>query len=101
MASQTAREALVMSALLTLPKTMPYLDKVAKADSIMKTFQLEGCANTQVGDPIGKVKGLSGGERKRCAVAMAAIREPKILFLDDCSRLRLRTLACVARSSGG
>ena len=50
---------------------------------IMKTFQLEGCADTQVGDPIGKVKGLSGGERKRCAVAMAAIREPKILFLDE------------------
>lgn len=83
MPTQTAREALVMAALLTLPRTMPTQEKLSRVDAIMKTFHLEGCANTPVGDPIGKVKGLSGGERKRCAVAMSAIREPKILFLDE------------------
>merc|ERR1719262_1185276 len=58
-------------------------EKMAHADSVLKTFQLTGCADTIVGDPVGKLKGLSGGERKRTAVAMSAVREPKIFFLDE------------------
>lgn len=83
MATQSAREAVTMAALLTLPTTMSKEDKAERISGVMKTFQLEGCADTLVGDPVGRMKGLSGGERKRCAVAMSAIRRPQILFLDE------------------
>jgi ABC-type multidrug transport system ATPase subunit len=83
MASQTAREAVQMAALLTLPREMSRASKLERAEKVLADFQLDGCADTPVGDPVGRMKGLSGGERKRCAVAMAAVREPKILFLDE------------------
>jgi ATP-binding cassette subfamily G (WHITE) protein 1 len=81
--SQTVREAVSMAALLTLPRGMPLEEKHRKAEEVLRTFHLEGCADTLVGDPVGKVKGVSGGERKRCAVAMGAVREPRLLFLDE------------------
>ncbi|CAE8632163.1 unnamed protein product [Polarella glacialis] len=83
MASQTVREALNLAALLTLPSELSYKDKLDRAAGVMKTFSLTDCADTIVGDPNGKMKGISGGERKRCAVAMSAVREPQILFLDE------------------
>eukprot|EP00927_Polykrikos_kofoidii_P066646 TRINITY_DN62206_c0_g1_i1.p1 TRINITY_DN62206_c0_g1~~TRINITY_DN62206_c0_g1_i1.p1 ORF type:complete len:664 (+),score=76.22 TRINITY_DN62206_c0_g1_i1:24-1994(+) len=83
MATQTTKEALTMAAFLTLPQEMSKIDKLQQVEKIMRTFHLEGCADTMVGDPVGKTKGLSGGERKRCAVAMCAIREPHIFFLDE------------------
>jgi len=83
MASQTVREAIRMAALLTLPNAMSYGVKVEKAEQAIKTFALQGCADTLVGDPVGKLKGISGGERKRCAVAMNAVREPSLIFLDE------------------
>eukprot|EP00929_Paragymnodinium_shiwhaense_P048241 TRINITY_DN24414_c0_g1_i1.p1 TRINITY_DN24414_c0_g1~~TRINITY_DN24414_c0_g1_i1.p1 ORF type:complete len:663 (+),score=98.59 TRINITY_DN24414_c0_g1_i1:38-2026(+) len=83
MPSQTAREAVHMAALLTLPDTMTVEAKRAKAEETLAQFSLVDCGDTKVGDAVGKVKGLSGGERKRCAVAMAAVRQPQILFLDE------------------
>jgi len=83
MASQTVREAVTMAALLTLPGNMATAMKRERVAHVLKIFQLEGCADTPVGDPLGKVKGLSGGERKRTAVAMSAVREPQIFFLDE------------------
>lgn len=53
------------------------------AEEILKTFSLERCGDTIVGDPVGSMKGVSGGERKRCAVAMSAVRNPPIFFLDE------------------
>lgn len=83
MASQTIREAVTMAALLTLPRDLPKQHKLDSAAKVLRTFQLEACADTLVGDPVGKVKGVSGGERKRCAVAMNAVSNPPILFLDE------------------
>lgn len=83
MASQTVREALHMAALLTLPRELSRAEKVQKAEEVLRTFSLEGCADTIVGDPVGTIKGISGGERKRCAVAMSVMREPRIIYLDE------------------
>mmetsp|Transcript_50052 Transcript_50052/g.89833 ORF Transcript_50052/g.89833 Transcript_50052/m.89833 type:complete len:652 (-) Transcript_50052:66-2021(-) len=83
MASQTVREAIQMAALLTLPASQPYATKIQKAEHLLELFHLTNCADTVVGDPVGTVKGISGGERKRCAVAMNAVREPRIIFLDE------------------
>jgi ABC-type multidrug transport system ATPase subunit len=83
MASQTVREAITMAALLTLPRNMPKDEKIRRAEATMKTFSLEDCAETLVGDPVGRLKGISGGERKRCAVAMNSVHEPSMMFLDE------------------
>lgn len=83
MASQTVREAIQMAAMLTLPSSMSKEEKLGMAQKMLETFSLQGCADTVVGDPVGTVKGISGGERKRCAVAMSAVREPQIIFLDE------------------
>ena len=83
MASQTVREALQMAANLTLPHDTPLAERVSRTETLLRTFHLEGCADTIVGDPVGRLKGISGGERKRLAVAMGAVREPRLIFLDE------------------
>lgn len=83
MASQTVREALRMAANLTLPRGTSQAERQQRTDTLLKTFHLEGCADTIVGDPVGRLKGISGGERKRLAVAMGAVREPRLIFLDE------------------
>ena len=32
----------------------------ARTEEVIDAFQLRGCADTLVGDPVGKLKGLSG-----------------------------------------
>ena len=85
MASMTVREALLMAVTLTLGGDDGHgAEKPdARTERLLRTFRLEGCADTQVGDPNGRAKGISGGERKRCAVAMCAVAEPPVLFLDE------------------
>lgn len=83
MASQTVAEALRMAADLTLPAETPAAERAALTQQLLTTFHLDGCAGTLVGDPIGQLKGISGGERKRLAVAMSAVREPRLIFLDE------------------
>ena len=83
MASQTVREALQMAADLTLPRGTTSKERVALCEQLIATFHLTGAADTIVGDPVGRLKGISGGERKRLAVAMGAVREPQLIFLDE------------------
>jgi ABC-type multidrug transport system ATPase subunit/ABC-type multidrug transport system permease subunit len=48
----------------------------------LKNFHLEKCSDTIIGNPI-KNKGLSGGERKRLAIATEVFWRPKLLLLDE------------------
>ena len=83
MASQTVREALRMAANLTLPRGTSQAERQQRTDALLKTFHLEGCADTIVGDPVGGLTGISGGERKGLAVALGAVRDPRLIFLDE------------------
>jgi ABC-type multidrug transport system ATPase subunit len=42
---------------------------------------LAGCADTLIGNEF--VQGLSGGQKRRLSIALALIKQPKLLFLDE------------------
>ena len=58
-------------------------------EDIMSKLGLAHAANQLVGSPSGirgESRGISGGERKRLAVAEAMINSPKLIFLDEYTR---------------
>ncbi|ORX88800.1 hypothetical protein K493DRAFT_341060 [Basidiobolus meristosporus CBS 931.73] len=78
--TMTVREAILMSIKLRVPN----MDDVAaaeKLDEILSLLQLENAADTVIGTATRK--GISGGERKRAAIAMEMVTDPSILFLDE------------------
>lgn len=68
--------------LLRLDRHMPYKEKVQKVDEVINELSLTKCQNTVIGIP-GRIKGLSGGERKRLAFASEALTDPALLLCDE------------------
>ncbi|KAJ3025449.1 UNVERIFIED_CONTAM: ATP-binding cassette sub- G member 1 [Siphonaria sp. JEL0065] len=81
LATMTVREAITMSALLRLPHEMSLESKMEAVDKTIKLLNLEKCSETIIGNST--IKGISGGERKRTAMAMEIITNPSVLFLDE------------------
>jgi ABC-type multidrug transport system ATPase subunit len=77
----TVREAISMSATLRLGNNVSPEEKMERVEEMITMLNLGKCANTIVGDT--NIKGISGGERKRTAMAMELITNPVILFLDE------------------
>ena len=50
-------------------------------DKIIKDIKLENARNTIIGDE--KVKGISGGEKKRVNIGFELISDPQVFFLDE------------------
>ncbi|CAK9797704.1 ATP-binding cassette subfamily G member 4 [Anthophora quadrimaculata] len=70
----TVQEAMNVAADLKL--TVSHQEKKQKVDQILITMSLDTCRHTRTGQ-------LSGGERKRLAIALELINSPPILFLDE------------------
>jgi len=68
LATMTVREAIAMSATLRLPQTLSQTERDDRVNAMLRLLNLEKCANTIIGSAT--LKGISGGERKRCAIAM-------------------------------
>ncbi|KAJ3202951.1 ATP-binding cassette sub- G member 1, partial [Entophlyctis luteolus] len=81
LATKTVREAITMSAILRLPAEMSAEDKTEAVNRTIKLLNLEKCAETIIGNS--SIKGVSGGERKRTAMAMEMITNPSVIFLDE------------------
>lgn len=77
----TVREAITMSATLRLGKKIAPEQIESKVSEMIHILNIDRCENTVVGDAA--IKGISGGERKRCAMAMEMITDPCVLFLDE------------------
>ncbi|KIW03124.1 uncharacterized protein PV09_05767 [Verruconis gallopava] len=77
----TVRETLQFAAGLRLPKWMSKQDKHRRAEEVLLQMGLKDCANSIVGSNL--VKGISGGERRRCTIAIQILTDPRILLLDE------------------
>lgn len=44
-------------------------------------MKLEKCLDTMIGGVI--LKGVSGGEKKRCSIAFELMSDPQVIFLDE------------------
>ena len=77
----TVRETIMFAARLSLPSSVSRKEAFRRIDDLIKSFGLQGQADTIVGTPI--KKGLSGGQKKRLGVASRLVTNPKILFLDE------------------
>ncbi|XP_013866836.1 broad substrate specificity ATP-binding cassette transporter ABCG2b [Austrofundulus limnaeus] len=82
MGTLTVRENLLFSANLRLsPKFYSSADKNSRVNSVLKDLGLTDCADTKIGTEF--LRGVSGGERKRCSIGMELITSPSLLFLDE------------------
>lgn len=61
---------------------MPYKEKLQKVDEVIADLSLTKCQNTIIG-VTGRIKGLSGGERKRLSFASEALTDPALLLCDE------------------
>lgn len=68
--------------MLRMGRHVPYSQKLARVNEVIIELSLRKCANTVIGSP-GRIKGLSGGERKRLAFASEALTDPHLLLCDE------------------
>ncbi|XP_024394887.1 ABC transporter G family member 7 [Physcomitrium patens] len=77
----TVRETLALAAELQLPKTWKPNARERYVQELLYRLGLVSCADTIVGDA--KVRGISGGEKKRLSIACELIASPSIIFADE------------------
>ncbi|KAL4458091.1 hypothetical protein ABPG75_012956 [Micractinium tetrahymenae] len=77
----TVKETLMMAAQLRMAADAPAEEKEAYVDGIIARLGLAKAAATPVGDA--KTRGLSGGEKKRLAIAVELISRPMLIFADE------------------
>ncbi|KAL4613032.1 ATP-binding cassette sub-family G member 2-like [Arapaima gigas] len=82
MGTLTVRENLAFSVNLRLPPNQySSQDKELKVSSVIQELGLQDCADTKIGTEF--LRGVSGGERKRCSIGMELVTSPSLLFLDE------------------
>ncbi|GFH23306.1 ABC transporter domain-containing protein [Haematococcus lacustris] len=49
----------------------------------IRELDLQGCADTVVGDELLDMKGISGGQKRRVSLGIELIKDPSVIFLDE------------------
>lgn len=84
--SQTVLETIMYHANLRLPTSMSREEKVERADALIAELGLIDQRDLRVGGPLPggiNVRGLSGGQKRRLAIACGLVASPSVLFLDE------------------
>ncbi|KAI0469136.1 putative ABC multidrug transporter [Xylaria cf. heliscus] len=79
-ATATVREALLFSARLRQPQSVPDAEKVEYVEYIMSLLELFPLQHAVIGSPN---SGLSIEQRKRLTIATELVAKPSLLFLDE------------------
>ncbi|GAB2226646.1 hypothetical protein Drorol1_Dr00022461 [Drosera rotundifolia] len=77
----TVRETLSLAAELQLPQISSMESRDEYVNSLLFKLGLVSCADSVVGDA--KVRGISGGEKKRLSLACELIASPSVIFADE------------------
>ncbi|KAF5745211.1 ABC transporter G family member 7 isoform X1 [Tripterygium wilfordii] len=77
----TVRETLSLAAELQLPEILSAEERDDYVNNLLFKLGLVSCANSNVGDA--KVRGISGGEKKRLSLACELIASPSVIFADE------------------
>ena len=80
-AELTVREQVGYAAQLRLPGTMSSRAKSNRVERVIQELGLVKVIDSTIGGA--QVRGVSGGERKRVAIATELVTDPSILFLDE------------------
>lgn len=78
----TVRETLQFYADLKLPHNeYTYEQRIERVKEVISMLYLDKCADTFVGNE--RIKGISGGEKRRLSIGIELLNEPSVLFLDE------------------
>ncbi|CAO2830154.1 unnamed protein product [Amaranthus hypochondriacus] len=77
----TVRETLSFAAELQLPQISSVEARDDYVNDLLRKLGLVSCADSIVGDA--KVRGISGGEKKRLSLACELIASPSVIFADE------------------
>lgn len=75
----TVYETLMFTAKLRL--RLPAANLVARVEALLRELGLDHVAGAMVGDE--RLRGISGGERRRVSIGVDVIHDPKVLILDE------------------
>lgn len=77
----TVEETLSFAAQLRMPQDASEKERSNRIDEVIDILGIEYVRHMLVGNA--RIKGISGGERKRLSVAVELLNRPKLLFLDE------------------
>ncbi|EKF31557.1 ATP-binding cassette protein, putative [Trypanosoma cruzi marinkellei] len=77
----TVRETISYAAQLRTPPSFKKEEIRARVDEILRQLGVERIQNKRIGSDL--VRGISGGEKKRCAIAVELVASPSLIFLDE------------------
>jgi len=78
----TPKEHLSFMAKVNMDPNLSKAEKKQRVESVIKDLGLTKCKDTLIGVP-GRIKGISGGEKKRLAFATEVLTDPSLLFCDE------------------
>lgn len=77
----TVYETILYSALLRLPRSMSRKAKEFRVMEVMQELGIDTIKDAKIGQP--GARSISGGERRRVAIACELVTSPSIIFLDE------------------